>query len=412
MPSPIQSPPTFTVLLLFGWCLSTGAIAGCAPDWEEGCVLPVCDVRQAACQSAVYQHLGCSRGTSSAAPPVAVVTPEEALETLSEDAYSAEERESYRAQLRGMALFGMADADHTLDTAREALADDVVGFYSDDSVTVIDRGEPLDTLDATGVLLHEFVHAVQDAEFDLSALHEEHAGTRDEYLALRALTEGEAKHYELWGRASHEGIYADWDRTYEDWRKKARAEAIEHDSPWVFAVHHFAYAYGASFVFDAWATDRQSAVDELYLQIPSSTAEIIAGYGNETSWTGVVAPLVPVAPAGFEYLGASSPGLWLVGVLAAKLGGNLWYHDPTGARFFLFRSQEGDEVLAMWRIRLDSAENALIVGARVSQSAAAAPGVRLTAWGYERDVILLATDDEELVLDGAQTIEWVPADGE
>lgn len=71
---------------------------------------------------------------------------------------------------------------------------------------VIDRGKPMDDIDAVTTLTHEFVHALQDSELDLEHYRERWGKTYDSALALTRLLEGEAVHYELLASLDERGL--------------------------------------------------------------------------------------------------------------------------------------------------------------------------------------------------------------
>ena len=67
-------------------------------------------------------------------------------------------------------------------------------------VIIVDRGEPADDPSTNNVLVHELIHALQDADVHLSAFREELAVGYDPSLGGRAVVEGEARLHQtrLW----------------------------------------------------------------------------------------------------------------------------------------------------------------------------------------------------------------------
>lgn len=111
--------------------------------------------------------------------------------------------------------------------------------FSSKSVTVV--GETRDH-----ILVHEFVHALQDQHFDLSA-YESYASS-DAFLARRAVVEGDATLAQYRFLAHEDGgelDTIDWLALFDSWRGFSREMLMSSDYPVLFLDYvSFTYAYG------------------------------------------------------------------------------------------------------------------------------------------------------------------------
>jgi len=157
-----------------------------------------CDPRQESCQEAVFAHVLCLAGSTELMerPPTRVVPPVELARRVSQAAvarFGVEQLRRGALQLLGLAAAG--EASHApLTTSSRA------GLYDYDAREVVLSEEGGDAW----VLLHEYVHALQDHDGRVGIALSK-AVTLDEELALRASLEGEATLHEMHARAHDRG---------------------------------------------------------------------------------------------------------------------------------------------------------------------------------------------------------------
>ncbi|HJL19105.1 MAG TPA: hypothetical protein RMH99_25805 [Sandaracinaceae bacterium LLY-WYZ-13_1] len=252
--------------------LSLGA---CAEDVCDAERMPTCDIRQEGCQQTVVDMVACLRGdTVTETPPVTVISPEELEARLRG---GADPMMMETLQLEGaLHQLGMLDADASLFEA--AVADRVAGtraFFSstENAVYVVDRGEPADSVEVVGTLLHEMVHAVQHQEHDLFALAAE-AETHEALLRARLAVEGEATFYQLEALAWSEGHRADeidWDAYFDGWVARTQSELDEGGSPFFVVYRRFPYVLGARHAAGRWVVGGDEAVRALPATPPEAS---------------------------------------------------------------------------------------------------------------------------------------------
>jgi hypothetical protein len=159
-----------------------------------------------------------------------------------DDAYLLELADTY-------GRLGYFDMDLDLRPVIAGSSSDWVGAtYSPSSkrVTLVsdDNGEVRDD-----VLVHEFVHALQDQHFDLNSY--DSYETSDGFLSRRAVVEGDAvlaQYRFLVGQEGGELDTINWQPTFDNWRQYARDILVESTYPMVFLDYvSFVYAYGLEY---------------------------------------------------------------------------------------------------------------------------------------------------------------------
>lgn len=325
-----------------------------------------------------------------------VVDAEAFIDQKVEQSVADPENADQRDFRRAMALLGlMVSSEGISENVRERWAR-VAAFYDsdEDRITILDRGRPLDGPGAAFLLLHEVVHAMQHAEVDLN--DERHYPTSDNSLAFSGKIEGEAVLYkdlaelEAYGRDPDD---TDWDAVFQQFEdrewKAARADA----SPWNFASTRFSYAFGGDYVNRAWRAGGNAAVRQLYATLPSSTREILAGWGaaapGGASWTENPDEIgMPVLPAEFEHVTLHHLGAWFFEVWK-----DLWNVDGKHSSRFtdsgfagdvltVFRFPATGDVAGFWRLRFGTPEPAAALVASLRSD----PFVTVSTVG--RDVIV------------------------
>jgi hypothetical protein len=392
----------------FGRVLSAAAIAGAGlmgAACEAPCALARCDVRDASCQEEVARAAACVRGVRPVRVRVAVMAREDYVRERVRRATEVSEADREAARLRdvGLWLFRLAPADASAETDVVAHASRVAALYSPSArqIFIIDDGEPLDSLEAVRTLAHEYAHALQDVAgaFD----DEARVGPGlDGALGYGALIEGEAVLVEDLLTLDLFGTDRDrvpWDDVFAQWQRRVRRFAAETEVPLVLAGPTFYYAFGAQFVTDAYRRGGMAAVDGLHERPPQSAREVLATLRAGSRDEGAALErlddvAVPMLPDGYLPIFVERFGAWVVERFLERMGDERPADrsvEVVGDSFSIFvRNRDGDvpDVVAAWRLRLDTADAARSLGERIAMRGEGAFRVMVE----DRDVSVLAAN--------------------
>lgn len=363
---------------------SRGLAVTLACAWLLGCEeqcpkVSVCDLREHGCQRTTMKAVACLRGGSGDEdlPPVSVISEQDLIERVSsyddEDPQArAEALARYALWNRGLALFQLGPAEYDVaDVIADSAAETAAAYFPEDGdIVIIDRGEPLADEGAIEVFAHEIVHALQDRELDLTSYGQDATTSFDSDLAIEALIEGEAVHYqilaavELAGRTPGE---LDWEGLYGDFRTDTLLDAEADEAPVALAGIRFPYAFGGAFVTQRWLARGRVGIDALFEDPPRTTSEVMFGSSAqllEDARDALHDRAVPELPAAFVEQEATALGSWIARIYAARAGvAESLRLEPArelGADAFSVHYDEAsDSVLAAWRARmLDGAQAA------------------------------------------------------
>ena len=379
------------------------ALIGCGDD-DGQCDYSVCDISDPGCVESIAVAVSCRRDGD-------VIDPEVRFATLDEVAQereppTAEQLELERQYWAGEALVGlMPEGYDPVQTFSDSF-DGVLAFYtsSDDAITVVLNDNASRRL-RYEVMVHEMIHAYQDAEHDLEALHEEHAQTFDRFLGLRASTEGEAELYTLFAsleldNVSHSRV--DWGGTFGRYGDATLEAARDSETPSLDALRLFPYAWGSWLSWQAWQADGPSAVSRLVGSPPDSVREVMRPYAGETYGDDNADALlelkaVPVI-SGHTYLGGGAQGAWLYNAMLQRTAGSsdLWSSSTENLaadHLSIFRNDATGEPIAVWRLLLESG-NPPLDGAQSIWKIGEANATHLY-YGLEGTWVLIATDGSD-----------------
>lgn len=366
------------------WLLALGALSslGCSED-DPGALPPValpecprqsyelCDIRVAACQTQLMALSACVYGSDD--------PPEVPVRVVSEGTFRAQlelelgQEQQMRTEADERARQVAEGALHDLGLVEEgALSDQAtidsivtmfVGVYIDPEtgILLIDRGEPLGSVDANTLLLHEYIHALQDVDYALSDWVAPHATRTDELLAARSIYEGQATYYQFRVGAALLGYhidYVDFDATFDKLRQDLTQNAIDDPSPYVASSATFPYGFGASLASHAWEERGQGFEKELFEAPPLTTREVMrrALFPADPSYASNPIEIDPPEDTGaYELIDEDVLGAWMFKLLLAKHGfpfeedwlgvfaDHLWmYQDPDGNSGWLWEVQTTD----------------------------------------------------------------------
>jgi hypothetical protein len=204
---------------------------------------------------------------------------------------------------------------------------------------------------------------------------------------------------------------ARWNRAFEYYKQWGWAQARKTEAPYARAYSQFTYAFGGHYLNEAYLRGENRAVRNVFEVPPSSTREIMAGYGARGSYGFPEAPNEvgqPVLPAEYELLATRHLGAWLFEVFN-EFGTNLRafsaYSDSgfTGDVLSIFRGPTPEHVTAVWRLRFDGPDQAAALASRAQSRDWTQVLVR------QRDAIVVASTDERVpatLLDG---MRWTAA---
>ncbi len=398
-------------VLALALALASGA---CAP--EPPCGLRLCDIREPACQDEVASATACLRGLPTAEVPIRVLSQERYLAESIAAGEGNVDLPLFTRWMAGLALLRLAAPDVSVAEASQEGAAWVAAFYDPGtrSITIIDRGRPLDARGAITLLVHEYTHALQDRTVGLDRFRARLPNDLDRVLASKAVTEGEASLVEdlaalgLFGEAERA---IDWPQVFGTWQGRAREAAVETRLPVDQSFGHFPYPFGMPYVHGAYRSGGFAAVDRLYDEPPASVAQVLAGFGTAEpsggAWAEELgADAVPVLPERFALVDSDRLGAWLLEVFVDRvlasappgLDRDRARADLAGLgrglradRLSIWRDLQTDRTVACWRLRLASAEQADRLAHHLD---GAGPWV---ASSRERDVVLVASADPEVL---------------
>jgi hypothetical protein len=138
------------------------------------------------------------------------------------------------------------------------VVDSIDGVYQDAErgIALVDRGKAKNSVDADAVLVHEFVHAIQDNEQGLHDWRQQYPDYVDTSFALRTVSEGQATYAQFRAYTAISGndvARVDWQRTFDKFQSELMTTALQDSSPYLAAITTFPYAYGAGLAHEFWS---------------------------------------------------------------------------------------------------------------------------------------------------------------
>ena len=277
--------------------------------------------------------VSCQRGSSAELPPVIVVSESEYVEREAERRRTdnpnrtAEDDAKEVGWNRGLAQFKLAPKSYDRDMEQALQLETLGAVYEPKtrSVVVIDRGRPLNDARAVELLVHELVHALQDASVGFEKFYEKWAYTFDASLAVSGLIEGEALHYQLLANVTLRGQNpgdVDWQAFYDDYRSQVQREADADAYPMTMASRRFPYAFGGAVVTQTWLKHGRPGIDALFDAPPVSTQALLFdddGVDRTAAVKDVRARGVPDLGDAYEVQGYATLGSWMARMYGARM---------------------------------------------------------------------------------------------
>jgi len=289
-----------------------------------------CDTREEPCQTRLFELSSCLRAAdpNAALPSVSVVSESDYTAFLRAQYEEDDEDEADSSPWeRALRLLELVEAgDFGIEETIERTVSQVYGLFRPEErdIWIIDHGR-LDELNlSSAVLVHEFIHALQDREIDLGAYSDEHFTSFEATLGARAVVEGEARLHQARYWAALLGLNpaeVDWSRHFQAVAALNSAAVKMQPSPYTLGDSTFVYEYGARFMYSAWKSGGQSRILEHFAAPPTLTHSVLV------EPNGAVAPEVApfsfgelTAPTGWERVTAASLGAWGVWLACGRDG--------------------------------------------------------------------------------------------
>lgn len=332
-----------------------------------------CDIREADCQTWLASIAACMRGSEPLGDlPVDVMSEDDYAKVVLAD-YADYVEPKYFHTNKALSLFGLSPpSSFAINTHvdLEAYAKDQAtklgGVYRDTEkrVIIVDHGRPADDTGTNIVLVHEFVHALQDVDYDITAWEKDGAAwTFDHGLALISVVEGEARFYE--NRASYPLGGYDIQRynvgtgLLHEMLDLAQRN-INDDSPYDASRLTFPYGFGALLSFYAYRDEGgPDGIAKLWSSPPQSTQALMSSVLHvddpQPSAVDVPEPDVP----DLDLFSQDALGAWGITLIMSKQGAS-WNEATTAAlswrgdQLWVYTDSSNLPTYALWEIELGS----------------------------------------------------------
>ena len=277
-----------------------------------------------------------------------------------------------------------------------AQASQVWGVYrhDEDDILLIERDRPGDDIDVNSVLLHEFVHALQDRDQDLTIWYDAHTSSYDDTLSAMSVVEGEARlHQERFGESllGLDPNAVDLARHFDNAVRLAEDWVRMQPSPYTASYSGFPYEFGARRLLPRFAQQGPQAIADSFAAPPAGTRILLdpASSDSVPAWT---APAAPTPTADWTLTQAATLGAWGVFMLLAQdaiagdadvqarswRGDRLWVYGGSGA------TVSATATVVVWRIAFADSAMAASVAQRLS--------ARFTTQASGNEVTIAGTD--------------------
>ncbi len=294
-----------------------------------------CDTRAAACQQRLLKLSACIYGVERAPDvPIRVVSEAQLLDELQEAARDASDDEdaSDTANLRHVerALLELQLVARGALTdgggATAEIVDRVDGVYQDAErgIALVDRGRPQDTPEAAAVLVHEFVHAIQDERYDLNLWRQQQATDVDSSLSLRSVSEGQATYAQfrvLYAMMGYDLASVDLASALDAFRDRVLRTVYEDASPYVASFTTFPYAIGVHAAERSWSATGLHYAERQFQDPPLTTLQALGdSYGLDLARPTARVPPAPEIEAGFELVDQTRLGAFMFELFLRRHG--------------------------------------------------------------------------------------------
>lgn len=380
-------------------------LGGCGDDAAPRTDLPYslyCNIANHECQRHIYDSVAAKLGADGfAAPATRTISVEQHAREV-RGGLDIEDLSGEDAETRGLRLLGFIPeaSDSVAGTQAEYWINQVAAYYSrrNHAITVVDRD--YEEVNAQTLLAHEFTHAIQNSQFSLSAVSAD-ADTEDGVMGVRGVIEGDAVHssfswtYEQLGYLPEE---IDWDAIHEARTEGARQRAGDAEVALIDSASSFPYSFGFDYMSAATLSGGLVGRSAAFEAPPATAIEVMAGYEAVLGAFDFPEVAHPSPLEGHAVEIENRFGAWYVYAFLRRRG--LTDHAAwTTARGWLGDElaiyDDGDNVVATWRVRFDHVLNAGILRDQVNADP------REVAWSavlYEEDAFVFAAETNDTLL--------------
>lgn len=285
-----------------------------------------CDTRMRECDARLFELAACLRGTEPGdLPTITLVSQEQYADYLTGLQHTVFHRPltdtpfwprvsaQYEAAL---VLLGLIEPGALAPQAAvDRRVDLIWGVYrwATKDILMVDHGAPADDPASNFILVHEFIHALQDREVDLQSWETEHSVDSDSGLAADSVVEGEARLHESRYRASLYGLdpgTLDWHSYFDSVIAQSDQWILEQPSRYLYSGFAFPYDYGSRFVNFAWEANAHEGVLGLFDSPPASTQLLMASVDGVAAAPPVAQVPAPISPSEWTLIATNALGAW------------------------------------------------------------------------------------------------------
>jgi hypothetical protein len=336
---------------------SNRPVAGCETISHESC-----DVRAADCQARLLALAACLREDEEPPMPPVTVMSESAFGDYLYELIEEEPQPEVNHLERALVSLGMVEPGaYDVDVVVSDLVTTIAGVYrhETDDILVVVHGAAVDRDMMSSILLHEFVHYLQDLQVDLAAFSEEFSLSTDAALAAISVIEGEAEFHQLRYYASLAGLNpntVDYRETFDSMVSFSEEYLLEQPSPYTQVRGVFPYAWGGRYMQATWFDGGRDAVAERFASPPTQTRSLMGA----STFVDVAARSFesPAAPTGLALYaedvgGAITLFLYattIMDVASARELALQWRGD----RMSIFATDDDAGTVVVWRIALEN----------------------------------------------------------
>jgi hypothetical protein len=321
-----------------------------------------CDTSSSGCRTRLMKIAACVRGNDPsdvpAPPPVSTMTEAEFAAYLNQWFVDNPQPEPNHYE-NALVLLDLA-APGTLGQ-QAVVAEEVKyigGIYRSDTkdIVLVEHEKKLDPTRNSILLVHEYIHALQDLDVGLDAFRDEHATSTDALTAVRALVEGEARLHESRYAAAVLGLdpaSIDWKMRFAETIDSSMKEIAEGTSVYGPAYRDFAYTWGARYAELAFEQGGLAEILVRYASPAVTTRTVMASVDTvlaDEPRTEIAAPAPPAEWTPFTDTSLGALGVYLFTERLTRLPATslatalAWRNDHV----FVFASTSTTDTALVW----------------------------------------------------------------
>lgn len=329
-----------------------------------------CDTRDADCQDRLLSLAACMYGVDTKPNvPIEVVSEEaliEELQSQAPDGASTTDPRTVHFE-KALAELGLIQAGNLTEGGGhvEDLVSRIDGIYQSPTagIRLVDRGMPRDDAVSNSTLLHELVHAIQDAEYDFSTWDASVPPEFDVILAQRTVTEGQATLYQYRAEAAFGGLNEkriDWEAFFTKVRGAFDDRALEDPAPYLAASVTFPYGHGTLAALHAWKNEGPLYHVAQFGNPPRRSLDVMNdSYGLPAVTAPAPRVVEPPLPSPYISVDHGVMGAFLLQLFAHRAGATA---EQAKALALAWRADEmwicrnGDDTGYLWELAFDTPE--------------------------------------------------------